>query len=256
VSSLGRVAGVVALWPKSGLLRLDVRCCQRIIAATVMLVLNACSTPLDRLASVENMAVSGPSLSIIERGWHTDVALRAEDLTGPVAALRQTFPGARFLVFGFGDHAFYMSRDETFLGMLAALFPGQGVVLVTGLRTSPVKAFGADHVVTLRLSCAQRSAIDAFIGRALIESGEASIQRLGDGPYPGSVFYGSSEEYHAFHDCNYWTIAALQSAGFSVSPAGVFFSSQTMNQARRIAKAQHFDPPRSDPHNCTLEPSR
>jgi hypothetical protein len=174
-------------------------------------------------------------VAVIERGWHTDIGIPAEASSGSLGAIGQAFPGAGFLVFGFGDRSYYMSHDTTFPGMLAALLPGPGVILVTALRVPPADAFGADHVVTLVLSSAQLEAMTTFIERALEALPDGSMARLGDGPYPGSVFYASTESYDAFHNCNTWTLAVLQSGGLPANPDGVIFAHQVMEQARRIA---------------------
>jgi Protein of unknown function (DUF2459) len=195
---------------------------------------------------VDATPVGGETVTVIDRGWHTDIALPTEALSGPVGSVVQEFPGARFLVFGFGDHAYYMSRDETFFGTLAALFPGPGVILVTALRASPADAFGADHVVTLRLSCAELESLSSFLRRALASSADGAMQRLGDGPYPGSMFYASRESYDLFHDCNRWTLAALHSGGLLADPDGVIFAGQVMEQARRIAARQRQLQPSPD----------
>ncbi len=162
----------------------------------------------------------------------------AAAISGPVAELGLAFPGVRFLVFGFGDRAYYMAHAATFLGTLEALFPGPGVILVTALKAPPADAFGDDHVVTLRLSPAQLGAMTTFIQHALESRPDGSMQRLGDGPYPGSVFYASGGTYDAFHNCNGWTLAALRSGGLPASREGAIFSGQVMDQARRIAGQQ------------------
>ncbi len=182
--------------------------------------------------------VGGASVTVIDRGWHTDIALPAEALSGPTAGLLEAFPGVRFLVFGFGDRAYYMAHGEPFFGMLAALFPGPGVILVTALRAPPADAFGADHVVTLRLSPAQLGAMAAFVSHALELRPDGSIARLGDGPYPGSAFYATGDRYDVLDDCNRWTLAALRSGGLPADPDGVIFAGEVMEQARRIAAGQ------------------
>jgi len=180
----------------------------------------------------------GSSVIIVDRGWHTDIALSAEAISGPVAALGTDFPGVRFLVFGFGDQAYYMAHGSTFLGMLEALFPGPGVILVTALKAPPADAFGGDHVVTLQLSSGQLSAITASIKRSLQRQPNGLMQKLGDGPYPGSLFYASGETYDVFHNCNHWTLATLHSGGLPTNPEGAIFSGQVMEQVRRIAAEQ------------------
>ena len=179
--------------------------------------------------------LGGVGVTVIDRGWHTDLAIPAAAVSGPMAVVALDFPGVRFLEFGFGDRAFFMAPDETVMGMMAALFPGPGIILVTALRVPAAEAYGADHAVTLPLSAGQLAGITAFIGRALEASPGDSPHRLGDGPYPGSAFYASSETYDAFHDCNHWTLAALRSGGLPANPDGVLFAGQVMDQARRMA---------------------
>jgi hypothetical protein len=185
--------------------------------------------------------VGGVAVTIIDRGWHTDIALPADALSGPVATLGQAAPGVRFLVFGFGDRDYYMAKDPTSSGGVAAAFPGPGVVLVTALGAPPAAAFGADHVVTLRLSNTQFCAITAFVGSTLQTDG--AMRRVGDGPYSGSSFYASSMTYDLFHDCNWWTLAALRTSGLPADPDGVILTGQVLDQARRIAAAQQLVPP-------------
>lgn len=205
------------------------------VSVIALSVMTGCAVPSP--PPYRPSSATGPTgVAVIERGWHTDIALPANDLSGAMANVTQDFPGVQFMVFGFGDRAYYMSPDETALGLLAALFPGQGVILVTALRVPPAEAFGADHVVTLPLSQSQLTAMTAFILRALERRPDASLNRLGDGPYPGSLFYGSTKSYDLLHDCNNWTLTVLQSADLAVDPGGVIFASQVMKQARTLEK--------------------
>ena len=205
-------------------------------------MLVACATAEEGATPFDQASPGGVTISIIDRGWHTDVALPADALSGPLAEFKQTFPGIGFAVFGFGDRDYYMAREETFLGTFSALFPGPGVILVTGLRAPPADAFEGDRVVSLRLSCRELRALGEFIARAMAIGPDGSLQRLGDGPYPGSLFYASSKTYDAFHDCNSWTIASLRSAGLPADPDGVLFAGQAMTQARSLAKLQALHP--------------
>lgn len=193
---------------------------------------------LDPPQIISDALGSGASVIVVDRGWHTDIALSAEAISGPVATLGMDFPGVRFFVFGFGDQAYYMAHGSTVFGMLEALFPGPGVILVTALKVPPAEAFGADHVVALHLSPAQLSALTSSIQHSLKRQPNGLMQRLGDGPYPGSLFYASGETYDVFHNCNHWTLATLYSGGLPTKPEGTFFSGQVMEQVRRIAAQQ------------------
>ena len=73
---------------------------------------------------------------VVGRDWHTDIGLRAEDMDGPLAAIRQRFPGVRTVLFGFGDRHYLTERRPGVADMVRAAFPGPGALLVTGLRTN------------------------------------------------------------------------------------------------------------------------
>src|SRR5260221_4334572 len=44
-------------------------------------------------------------------GWHTEIGLRADTITGPLAALEREFPGASYFTFGWGKRGYYMAAD-------------------------------------------------------------------------------------------------------------------------------------------------
>ena len=177
---------------------------------------------------------AGSRIAVVDRGRHTDIALPAGALTGASNSLEQAFPGAAFVVFGFGDRAYLMARRATVGETVAALFPGPGVILATALRTPPDQAFGAGNVIPLALGCGQRAAIANYVDRSLARGTDGTIQRLGDGPYPGSAFYATDLVYDLFHDCNRWTAEAMTTAGLPVSARGVIFASQVTAQLRAL----------------------
>lgn len=98
---------------------------------------------VESLLHWDGTASASTQVYVIERGSHTDIALPAEALTGALAQIARDFPGARSLVFGFGDRRYVLSRDVDFGDMLAALFPGRAALLVTALKAPPAEAFGA-----------------------------------------------------------------------------------------------------------------
>ncbi len=61
---------------------------------------------------------------------------------------------------------------------------------------------------------------------------------MGDGPYPGSVFYAARGTYDAFDTCNTWTAEMLHAGGLPMPTAGVLFAGQAMGMARRIGAQQ------------------
>ena len=191
-------------------------------------------------ATVAPMPVRGPptaSIMVSERGWHTDVCLRAADADVWVAALARRFVGARFLCMGFGDRHYLVTRDAGMFSMLTALVPGSGALLLTVLNDTPAAAFGANQVVALGVTGEGLAGLNGFLRRS-VETGAAGAPVwLGDGPYPGSVFLGATPTYSGLYTCNTWTADALRAAGVKVSGA-VVFAGNLMHEARHAAAAQ------------------
>jgi len=179
------------------------------------------------------------TIFVVARKWHTDLGLPAAELSSPaLAPLRETFPGARYFLFGFGERTYFTSPNPSVgEAVLALLVPGPGAVLVTGLRVPPTEAFGATQAVPLPVSRAGIDRLEAFLARSLgaDEEGGDAPRRIGDGPYPGSVFYAAATTYSALYTCNTWTAEGLALAGTGVRAEGVLFASQVMEQAHRRA---------------------
>lgn len=219
----------------------------RALHVFVLLLLAACSTAPPRLAQRYSAepAVNSAVIYVIRRKWHVDIAFAAADLQPPLASLRADFPAARFLSIGFGDRHYLLAKDQGFGGMLAALWPGPGLMLVTGLATSLQAAFGDGNVIEIPITAAQAADAQAFIWRSL-SAKDGAIAPLLAGPYDGSLYYASSEGYSAVHTCNTWAAQSLRAAGLPVHSMGVEFAGQLWRQARRLAYSPGADPVRVD----------
>ncbi|MBX9701760.1 MAG: DUF2459 domain-containing protein, partial [Acetobacteraceae bacterium] len=174
---------------------------------------------------------------VVTRDWHSDIGLGVSDLRGRLADLAARWPGARSLVFGFGERAYLLSRDRSLADMAMALVPGPGAMLVTGLSTLPAEAFGGEAVVTLGVTPAGMGRLQAYLEESFEWAADGTPRRLLDGPYAGAVFYGSAMTYSAAFTCNTWTAEALAQAGLPVRVGGVLFAGQVMAQARALAGA-------------------
>jgi hypothetical protein len=80
---------------------------------------------------------------VARRKWHVDIGFAAKDLEPSLRSLAADFPGAQFLFFGFGDRHYLLANNRHFASMLAAVWPGPGIILATGLKATPGEAFGA-----------------------------------------------------------------------------------------------------------------
>jgi Protein of unknown function (DUF2459) len=174
---------------------------------------------------------------VVGRGWHTDIGLPVNEVTGPLASLESDFPGVRFMVFGFGERDYYMERKEGSGEMLAALLPSKSAILMTALNAPPTEAFADHDVVVLHLPSSDVARIVTRLWDGLEKRADGSVVRLANGPYVGSMFYASADTYDGFHTCNTWTALVLHDGGLPMNTQ-VLFAGQVMQQVSRIAALQ------------------
>jgi hypothetical protein len=195
----------------------------------LLLTLAACAGPPERAAAADDAV----TVYVVRRGWHTDIGFAAADLQGgPLQSVAADFPGARYLVFGFGDRRYLLSRGRDLGDELLALWPGTGLILASGIRLTPQQAFGAGGVVELPLPRQGAAAIAAYVRASLQADAGGAVRSLAPGPYADSLFYASGVRYSGFHTCNTWTAQALQAGQVPVSSSGVVFAWQLWPQVR------------------------
>lgn len=183
------------------------------------------------------------ALFVIDRGWHTDIGVPVPQPNGALSVFETEFPGVRYLVFGFGERAFFTAPNRTIGAALRALLPSPAAILVTALRSSPPEAFGPGHVVVLHLQRGAVEQIVQFIWNDFARNPADRPRLLADGPYPGSLFYFSVGTYDALYTCNTWTAEALRAGGVPVRAFGTVFSSQVMDQVRELSSVSEARSP-------------
>ena len=208
------------------------------VAIELPLWLDGCSTNGAALnaAMADNDAMPAGSVTmyVVRRGWHIDVGFAASDLGGPLKAASELFPDARFLTFGFGDRRYLHAHNPAFPNMLAALWPGDGLMLVTALRATPQQAFGSAQVIELTLTARNtRQAQRRMTASLSLQDGRP--QSDGPGPYEGSVYWRSTRRYSAAYTCNTWAAQVLQAAGLPLRVHGVVFAGQVWRPVRHLA---------------------
>jgi uncharacterized protein (TIGR02117 family) len=174
------------------------------------------------------------TIYVVSGGWHTEVGLPLEGLTGGLAALKPEFPSARYLVFGWGARDYYTAQNAGIADLLRAAVPGPAVMLVIPLQISPEAFFGASNVFVLSAPPDGIQRLAQFLWDYLAVDKDGPPRRIGTGPYPQSVFYTSTGTYNLGHTCNTWTAEALQVAGLPVNAAGVVFAGQVLDQLPSI----------------------
>ena len=224
------------LWKTGDEMRSAITPGRRLAVLACLLQLAACAIP-----ARPTPPRTGPlttTLYVIDRGWHTDIGLSADDVTGVLLPLKQRFPGARYLTFGFGEREFLTAREVTVGETLRALLPSRSAMLITTLRASPEAALGPGNVVSLRVTPDGLARLEYTLWHGIERTPADQPVSLGAGPYAGSEFFAALGTYDAFNTCNTWTATMLATAGLPVSAGGVLFAYQVMDQARAVARQQ------------------
>ncbi len=179
---------------------------------------------------------------VVRRGWHIDLGVPVEEIGPRLQFVAAALPGTRYILFGFGDKHYLESRSHGASTLAAALWPGRGIMLVTGLEETPQQGFGAQHVIELTVSEAQASALQDFIAASFVTlRGTAQVYEAG--PYEGSAYFLAVPGYSALHTCNTWASEALRAARLPVHVRGVLFAGQVWSQARRLQRLEATSQP-------------
>jgi hypothetical protein len=188
----------------------------------------------------QNSHVAGPNtIYVVRRMWHIDIGFSADQLQPPLLSVRTQFPSARYLEFGFGDRRYLMSQHHGAGSLLAALWPGRGLILMTALSATPQQAFGPDHVIELRATDAQLRRIQQFIWQSMTADRDTrSVAPLATGPYDGSVFYAALPRYSGLYTCNTWAAESLRSGPLPIRSTGVELAGQLWSQTRHLEAIQ------------------
>jgi uncharacterized protein (TIGR02117 family) len=212
-----------------------VRTIKEILVALTALAIAACASVPEPTVTGAG-ADAGPPVVVyvIKRSWHTDLGFEVTELHPPLAGIRPQLAGARYLLFGFGDRHYLIDHGGSTQGLLGAVWPGSGVVLVSGLGATPEAAFGAAGVIRLTLSATQGRRLEAFVWSTLATGSEVA-SLLGAGPYDDSYYYAARLRYSGLHTCNTWTAEGLRAAGLPIRSFGVAFSGQVWRQVRKLA---------------------
>jgi uncharacterized protein (TIGR02117 family) len=175
-------------------------------------------------------APASPTIYMVEEGWHTDIVVAVDELRGQSASLRNYFPGAKYLEFGYGDRYFLMTEATTFDDVVTAMFPGPSALEVTVLDTLPHDRMDDTDVIGFSIPDAGMAKISNFLWDYFEKDSAGKLEPLGVGPVPGSMFYAASRKYNALHTCNSFSAELLHQGGYSINTNGVVFTDQIVKQ--------------------------
>ena len=163
----------------------------------VVAVLAGCAGPPIRAVTEADSSGQRSEIVVVRSGWHVDVGFHASELHAPLDAVSRLQPGESYVLFGFGDRRYLLTQDQSSCSGLLALWPGPGLILVSGLAAPPEPAFSQDQTIRIKVTNAQARAAEAFI-RASMSQGEKAVEPVATGPYDGTVYYASNPIYRGF----------------------------------------------------------
>ncbi len=211
-----------------------VRLLLRLAAVGSVALLAGCAT--EALPACDPGLPAPLSVQVVDHGWHTDLALPADGLTGGLAWFRRFFPGMRVLLVGFGKRTFMTSPARGLGDYLVGPLPGDAVLLVAGLSAAPVRAYDdGGTIATIPLAPSQRDRLDQFVWDTFAHGAGGAPEPIGSAFFAGGVFFAARPGYSGLNTCNTWTVEALRAAGLRASPFLVVFAGQAMGQAARLA---------------------
>jgi hypothetical protein len=218
----------------------------RLLCAVLLLaglLPSGCTThPPAAVASCDAGPAGDDTVTVISRGWHTELGVPASRLRGGLAVFRRIFPGARTVMFGYGKRTFMTAPPDDAREYLLGPFPGPAVIEAIGLSTDPGAAYGRDDSVTLALPAGGDLGLSTFIANDLAKDSAGAPLLVGPGRFKGSLFYAARSPYSLTHTCNSWVAAALRAAGLPVSAQGVVFSGQVMARAATVSQCRSDRP--------------
>ena len=177
------------------------------------------------------------TIYVVGHGWHTGIVVRRADV--PTAAWPESggLPVARFLEVGWGDRAFYESRDAGVSLALEAAFASTASVLhVTGFDRTPAEYFPRAEIIVIELSSRGMETVAGFISRAYARDAAGEPIELGPGLYPASRFYAATGRYSLVNTCNSWIAEALRAGGCPITPVWAVTAGNLLFQAERCGQ--------------------
>ena len=207
-----------------------------LLVPVAVLLAAACLGPVHDLYPPKSGEAS-VTIHVVGHGWHTGIVMRRDDLPAETWPESGLFPAVRFLEVGWGDRAFYESRDAGVSLALKAAFASEASVLhVAGFDRPPAEHFAGAEIIAIELSSPGMHSLARFISRAYARDAAGQPIELGPGLYPGSRFYAATGRYSLVNTCNTWIADALRAGGCPITPVWAMTAGNVLSQAERCGR--------------------
>ncbi|MBS4076006.1 DUF2459 domain-containing protein [Ameyamaea chiangmaiensis] len=196
----------------------------------LLMSIAGCSGPVPSPAVCTGPATT--TVWVVDRGWHTELAVPATLLNGPAAYFRKVFPSARTILIGYGKKTFITAPADDLSAYLIGPFPGPAVIQVGALSVLPTDAYATGDIAPIALSDTQARALSEAINDDLAIGHDGRPRLVSKADSGVSLFYAARSGYRFEHTCNRWTVERLRAAGLPVDPVGVVLAGQAMRRLR------------------------
>jgi hypothetical protein len=211
---------------------------RRVAALPFMLCLAACAAhPVPVPAACGVPAAGVITVTLLDHGWHTDIGVPADALTGRLALFRSVFPGVKSVVFSFGKRTFLTAPADDWTEYILGPVPGPAAILVTGLNVPAAEGYGSDAALVLPLPPGGAARLSEFLWGEFAKDKSGRPRLLDRASFEGGLFYRATGTYTLARTCNAWSAEALAAAGLPVSPDGVIFAHQVVDRAAAACAA-------------------
>ena len=162
----------------------------------------------------------GAPVFLIDHGWHAGIVIDRADLSHDSALVQVLPQGGQFVEVGWGDAAYYRTREPgIWTAARGALWPTKSVLHVVAIPGQPADLFRTAEIIEIPCDREQAAAVGRFVAETFERSRTGLPIDEGAGLYGESRFYGARGRYHLLSNCNHWTARAVRCAGLPVRPA-------------------------------------
>lgn len=175
-------------------------------------------------------------IQVVRHRWHTGIVIPADSLRPPLSFLRETFPDARYLEFGWGDADFYRNTNNLWLMVRALFWPTDTAVHVVGLNKAPARLPHTD-LMALPVTPAGMADLQQALAHSFARSDEGEPVVMEPGLYGDSFFYRARGTFWLGRTCNTWTAQMLAAARKPVRTFAALTAGGVMDQVREQANS-------------------
>lgn len=211
------------------------------ICLLTCLFLLGCSTLPKAIEPDKNpqVCLDQDEVYVISHGWHTGIAIKADDLNTLIPDLAERFKHVKYYEIGWGDAGFYQANEITTELTLRAMFWSSGSVLhVVGFNDDPKQFFYKSDVQKIKTGHDNYLHLLEFLQSSFKTDLKGKIMREKQSIYADSQFYSGVGTYQLFNTCNKWTAKALYSNGMDINPMLKLSSSSVMHSLNQTCHDQ------------------